>query len=670
MKRARFDPSQVSPSSESAEHQPKISRKIRACQACQNRKIKCDLEHGQEQCARCSRLGLKCVVNKSLQTLLDGENEWKRNIEVQMQSLQTALSEIQRTLNMPQPIPTQLPSIDSSSSYLSGIQAPSAQAVPQTHLEGSEPIRPTGMTRENSVEAEAQEGDDQAMVNAPMASLFEVTKLRNVRSDPWARIHRPLSRTQKPDFIAQGKFDAQEAGRLFARFRETLNAYLWGGIALVHDSLDEVRASSSLLTAAILAVTALHAQDDGRAFDICYPIFLDLVSQAMFDRYHALDDVRGLCIGAFYLSDLSWKLSGLAVRIATELNLHQFCAMALRDRPEYVEEARLWYFLYVCDHHFSIAYGRPPVISEDSTLSCHEDFLRLPGVTMSDHRLHSQVGVFIILSRIYNAFGPDRSRMIANDEFEILRRFDVDLAHWRDKWKPRLGKQLHSLQKERFQLLNIIAAPNPHVADYPAKGVILHYHFARVQLFSICLRGLRPTEQYRMSNERREFVNLAIGSAFGALELILNDPDMRPAVVGVPLYLLTTIAYACVFLMKAQTQWRSASLNIGYEGVVSVIEGIVALLDETSPCVRHVAHYLGRGLNGMLKKFREHNAADRQQVQQNGQPVPLPYADGGVWPDWNSWMFGATNMPSQFPLDQEQQYGLSFLDALSSQMPG
>ncbi|KAG6031420.1 hypothetical protein E4U41_007573 [Claviceps citrina] len=664
MKRARFDSSQGSPPSDPGDHQPKISRKIRACQACQNRKIKCHLEPGQHQCARCSRLGLKCIVNKSLQTLLDGENEWKKNIEAQMQTLQAALSEVQRTLNMPRPLPTQLPGVQGNDTFAHGGDGGGAgggrrrpalavQSLPQNRPGGMVPILcPTGMTRENSVDAEAQDGDDQAMVNAPMASLFEVTKLRNVRSDPWARgHHRPCS-PRKADFITQGKVHLHEAEELFARFRETLNAYLWGGIALVHDTLDEVRASSPLLTAAILAVTALHAPGDGRAFDICYPVFLELVSQAMFERYHALDDVRGLCIGAFYLSDLSWKLSGLAVRIATELNLHQFCAMALRDRPEYVEEARLWYLLYVCDHHFSIAYGRPPVISEDATLSCHEDFLRLPGVTMSDDRLHSQVGVFIILSRVFNAFGPDRSRMIASGEFALLRRFDADLARWRDQWKPRL-------------------APDPHIADYPAKGVTLHYHFARVQLFSICLRGLRPTDQHSMPNERREFVNLAIGSAFGALELLLHDPDMRPAVVGMPLYLLTTVAYACLFLMKAQTQWRSANLDVRYESVASVIEGVVVLLRETSPCVRHVAHYLGRGLDGMLGKFRERNAVERQHVQQTGQPVPLSYADGGgAWPDWNSWMFGPANVPSQFPLDQEQQHGLSFLDALSSQMPG
>lgn len=174
-----------------------------------------------------------------------------------------------------------------------------------------------------------------------------------------------------------------------------------------------------------------------------------------------------------------------------------------------------------------------------------------------------------------------------------------------------------------------------------------------------------------MSDERRELVNLAIDSAVGALELILSDPDMRPAVIGIPLYLLTTIAYACLFLMKAQTQWRSANLNIRYESVRAIVEGIVMLLEETSPCVRHVAHYLGRGLHGMLQKFQERHALEtQQQMQQVGQSVPTSYVDGGVWPDWNSWMFGAANMSSEYPLDAEQQHGLNFLDALSSQMPG
>ncbi|KAM3472273.1 hypothetical protein MY8738_008930 [Beauveria namnaoensis] len=672
MKRARSPDTSPPPAgdSETTAHQPKISRKIRACQACQHRKVKCDLENGQERCGRCTRLDLKCIVNKSLQTLLDGENEWKNQMEAKVEALQSALADVQRLLgahngNMTNTTPGTAGSRHTSVSHVHHQPQPQPQPQP---LRGSSPVvsqgaqsslspslqrTATAMTRENSIEPGAPDSDPQAIVSAPMASLFEATKLRNIRSDPWAHHgqQHPSLKSPETDFIAQGRVSLCDAEYLFDTFRGTLNAYLWGGIALVHETLDAARASSSILTSAILAVTSLHTQDEGRAFDVCYPVFLGLVSQAVFDRYHTLDDVRGLCIGAFWLSDLSWKLSGLAVRIATELNLHQFCAKSLRDGSRYGDEARLWYFLYVCDHHFSIAYGRPPVISETPTITCHEHFLQRPDATQSDFRLHSQVGIFIILSRVFHAFGPDRSRMIGNDEFEALRRFDADMGFWRDRWKDKLQ-------------------PNKYVSQYPAKGVFLHYHFARLLLFSICLRGLRPSGVYAMSPERRQFVNKAISSATAALDLILNDPDMRASIIGVPLYLLTTMAYACLFLMKCQAQWKSANLNISYEEVVPLIEGAIAVLNATRPCVRHVAHYLGNGLGSMLGKFKEHYNLDMGKPENGDQSASAQqvWPQGEMWPDWNVWMFGNGEL-SQQSLTQDN-YGLNFLDALNSQMPG
>ncbi|PQK12509.1 hypothetical protein BB8028_0003g11260 [Beauveria bassiana] len=678
MKRARSPDTSPPPAgdAETTAHQPKISRKIRACQACQHRKVKCDLENGQERCGRCTRLDLKCIVNKSLQTLLDGENEWKNQMEAKVEALQTALADVQRLLgahngNMTNTTPGTAGSRHTSVSHVHHQPQPQPQPQPQSQpqpLRGPSPVvsqgaqsslspslqrTATAMTRENSIEPGAPDNDPQAIVSAPMASLFEATKLRNIRSDPWAHHgqQHPSLKSPETDFIAQGRVSLCDAEYLFDTFRGTLNAYLWGGIALVHETLDAARASSSILTSAILAVTSLHTQDEGRAFDVCYPVFLGLVSKAVFDRYHTLDDVRGLCIGAFWLSDLSWKLSGLAVRIATELNLHQFCAKSLRDGSRYGDEARLWYFLYVCDHHFSIAYGRPPVISETPTITCHEHFLQRPDATQSDFRLHSQVGIFIILSRVFHAFGPDRSRMIGNDEFEALRRFDADMGFWRDRWKDKLQ-------------------PNKYVSQYPAKGVFLHYHFARLLLFSICLRGLRPSGVYAMSPERRQFVNKAISSATAALDLILNDPDMRASIIGVPLYLLTTMAYACLFLMKCQAQWKSANLNISYEEVVPLIEGAIAVLNATRPCVRHVAHYLGNGLGSMLGKFKEHYNLDMGKPENGDQSASAQqvWQQGEMWPDWNVWMFGNGDL-SQQSLTQDN-YGLNFLDALNSQMPG
>jgi hypothetical protein len=56
-------------------HVPKISRRIRACTECKRHKVRCDMKAGESICSRCRRMGLDCVVNKSLQTLLEDEAE-------------------------------------------------------------------------------------------------------------------------------------------------------------------------------------------------------------------------------------------------------------------------------------------------------------------------------------------------------------------------------------------------------------------------------------------------------------------------------------------------------------------------------------------------------------------------------------------------------------------
>ena len=58
-----------------AHHVPKISRRIRACTECKRHKIRCDMKKGESVCSRCHRMGLECIVNKSLQTLLEDEAE-------------------------------------------------------------------------------------------------------------------------------------------------------------------------------------------------------------------------------------------------------------------------------------------------------------------------------------------------------------------------------------------------------------------------------------------------------------------------------------------------------------------------------------------------------------------------------------------------------------------
>lgn len=55
---------------------PMISRKVKACSACRKHKIRCIMDNNTPPCRRCLEKGLGCVLNKSLQTLINERSQY------------------------------------------------------------------------------------------------------------------------------------------------------------------------------------------------------------------------------------------------------------------------------------------------------------------------------------------------------------------------------------------------------------------------------------------------------------------------------------------------------------------------------------------------------------------------------------------------------------------
>jgi hypothetical protein len=108
--------------------------------------------------------------------------------------------------------------------------------------------------------------------------------------------------------------------------------------------------------------------------------------------------------------------------------------------------------------------------------------------------------------------------------------------------------------------------------------------------------------------------------------------------------------------MKVQSEWRAAGFRIAHDEVVPLLEAVVAVLDESRACARHVAHHLGKGLGAMLVKFKEREAMHQAQLQQAQQPWMDAHAQAG----WSDWMLAGA----------DQEYYPTWLDVLGSQMPG
>ena len=104
--------------------------------------------------------------------------------------------------------------------------------------------------------------------------------------------------------------------------------------------------------------------------------------------------------------------SAAAVRIATQINLHRCITKIPHAKKACYIRTRLYFLVYICDHHFSVAYGRPPMTREFDTLSPPRAFLDSEFANEADARIVSQLEIWSISSRVHDTFGVDTETMI------------------------------------------------------------------------------------------------------------------------------------------------------------------------------------------------------------------------------------------------------------------
>lgn len=461
-------------------------------------------------------------------------------------------------------------------------------------------VPPMDMTRENSPEAGLNE-EETNLVPAPMRSLYDLTRIRNLRNIVG---RKPNANLIEEDFIAQGIVSHEEAEDLFARYMANVHQMLWAGMLCPHLTLEAVRRNSTLLTAAVLTTSAMLTPGKNDALHKCYSIFVSLAYSTCLARVNNVDDIRALVLAAFYVPNLSWKLSGIAVRNAVEMNMHQSYQKLMRGHTSQRDNVRMWYALYVCEHQFSIAYGRPPLIHPDAAINNVERFLDSPLATAGEIRLCAQVALFKILTEAYLVYGSDLEQPLTDTDFQQLRMFNFAIEQWRLAWQAR-------------------CTDSPTLGSYPSKGIVLYYHFARFQLNSLALRALPPPSAVTsesLSYDRREAANIAICAATSTLTLIFEEPDLRRALPGCPIFTHAMVAFSATFLLKMAKTWggvaQAASpewatepmglgLNFNIGQVLSLSRRSANLLARVAESLseKHLTRHIVAGIRDLLKHF-------------------------------------------------------------------
>lgn len=233
------------------------------------------MKEGQEQCARCKKRGLSCTVNKSLQMILQSDVEWKQQMERKLRCLESALGK-------------------------AGIELMDEDDMDETDDSpeqfGSTPVNtrlsqaPVTQADKHAYEIVMDPDSGPAAIPGSVVASIAVPGLETSRA--------------QQDIISRGIVNVQNAQRYLDVYQNRLDHFLYRIIG-DRKTLDEVRAASPILLAAICTVGSLHLNTPD--FERLYQEFASIVSAQVFSRRNNVDDVRGLCVAAFWLSDVSWR---------------------------------------------------------------------------------------------------------------------------------------------------------------------------------------------------------------------------------------------------------------------------------------------------------------------------------------------------------------------------
>lgn len=121
--------------------------------------------------------------------------------------------------------------------------------------------------------------------------------------------------------------------------------------------------------------------------------------------------------------------------------------------------------------------------------------------------------------------------------------------------------------------------------------------------------------------DRKESANIAISAAMSTLSLVLEEPDIRDAIIGVPLFTHTMVTFSAVFLLKVAVNWNSSAyLSVDVPRVQDLIEKVIDLLTHVRAGERHITRHIASGLSKMLERFKEEqDRANEAAASLNGQ---------------------------------------------------
>ncbi|UZJ57557.1 hypothetical protein CBS101457_006877 [Exobasidium rhododendri] len=537
-----------------ADVRKKASRSSQACVHCQHLKMKCS---GSFPCVRCIRVGKECKV--PLQVV---RQPWSRKKDVQIEQLTTRLEEMERERNR-----------------LSDGSGGSAST--------SSSVFTTGMT--------------------PQSSSYHP-----LQPESTAQQIRP-----RVPFVSSGHITLVEASDLFDLFMHNCVLHV-GVIDPEWNTFVRVKRDCPFLFACIIYVASTYSRERLDLREELREEMDVMIGNVITKGEKSVSIVQGFLFLYFFNTpppnaenDTSWLYSGIAIRLASELNLGCATRLGKESERDRVNRERTWIMMFIVDRSLCTTRGKAWTIRDDDDLIRSSDtWCDKAACIPSDISGSMFADLLKLTSRQIDTLN---TTLFASDVFEnpatdcegMMRSMNEELRECKRRWEAR-GAFTSPL--DHYQQQGSSSAKDDlhiRIGHYLCKQLAFRHCYAVLVLNCFGLQYCASHPE-RTISARGYCLTQAMQAAQG---LVLAAKDgLEHSVTYSPHSQCTIIIFGIVSLIKLASLAKRDDPNTS-QRLVHLVEVGIDFLESIAFKPTHVTARSASFLRGLLKRSQSNGAA-------------------------------------------------------------
>ncbi|KDR72902.1 hypothetical protein GALMADRAFT_73007 [Galerina marginata CBS 339.88] len=406
-----------------------------------------------------------------------------------------------------------------------------------------------------------------------------------------------------PEILVHGLVKPEDVEKLFQIFYERVNPFISLLDPVLHTPASTFARCPFLFTV-VCAISSRYYAEKSEIYPIAMHFAKHSAANALIDGWKSVELCQAYILMSIYAvparrweEDRSWLYTGLAIRIATDLNLHIVSTTKPQNEKqerEILNKTRVWMICFNLDRSTATQFGKPSTIKEDFVVRNAKDWYKKSQYNLNlDLHLCGYLALLQIVAKFHEEIFNDPSAPTGLNRKVNFRA--VTLAH---------NEHLTRYQEEWAQKFKEDSDPNDPACTLRCSLLPFLVGYSRLVMFSF---GFQQAYQRGFESEDVVFFTTCLDAAKSVIENMIDGLAPSGYMRFAPDGHFVFASFASAFLLKLlKPEFSSFLVKEQENEIFDLIGRLIQTLSSPKIAIddRHTPKLYARFLAGLLSRHR------------------------------------------------------------------